>query len=119
MPFFYFWLSSQSAIDVGISGNVNPPFVIILCFLRAILVSLSWLFYRSRTGDGRNMDTILKRLIRGAIQTGFFASVFAMGDLIVLREWLPMYSQSAIFLIACHSGRPPLKTLWNVCNPYW
>lgn len=35
---------------------------------------------RSRTGF-RRTDTIINRLIRGAIQTGLFASIFAIADL--------------------------------------
>jgi hypothetical protein len=35
---------------------------------------------RSKTGF-RRTDTIINRLIRGAIQTGLFASMFALGDL--------------------------------------
>ena len=35
---------------------------------------------RSRTGF-RKTDTIINRLIRGAIQTGLFASIFALADL--------------------------------------
>ena len=39
-------------------------------------------FARSRTGS-RKTDTIVNRLIRGAIQTGLFAGIFSMGDLIM------------------------------------
>lgn len=35
---------------------------------------------RSRTGF-RKTDTLINRLIRGAIQTGLFASIFALADL--------------------------------------
>ncbi|KAG6329938.1 hypothetical protein ID866_9151 [Astraeus odoratus] len=57
------WLSMQVATDV---------------FITAILsITLS----RAKTGYGP-MDTVLRRLIRGAIQTGLFASIFSLGDLI-------------------------------------
>ena len=38
-------------------------------------------FSRSRTGF-RKTDTILNRLIRGAIQTGLFAGIFSLGNLV-------------------------------------
>ena len=40
-------------------------------------------FSRSRTGF-QNTDTILNRLIRGAIQTGLFAVIFSLGNLVSL-----------------------------------
>jgi hypothetical protein len=43
-------------------------------------VILSYILSRSRTGF-RKTDTIINRLIRGAIQTGLFASLFALADL--------------------------------------
>lgn len=45
--------------------------------LSTTLGTLSWRFYKSRTG-GRNMDCLIKRLIRDAFQTGFFVSLFAL-----------------------------------------
>ncbi|KAJ7096861.1 hypothetical protein C8R44DRAFT_812361 [Mycena epipterygia] len=62
VPFAVSWLSLQSATD----------------FL--ITVSLITVLSRSRTGF-RKTDAIITRLIRGAIETGTFASVFALGDL--------------------------------------
>ncbi|KAF9469788.1 hypothetical protein BDZ94DRAFT_1243263 [Collybia nuda] len=41
---------------------------------------LSFVLGRSRTGF-RKTDTIINRLIRGAVQTGLFASIFALADL--------------------------------------
>lgn len=43
-------------------------------------VVLSFVLSRSKTGF-RRTDTILNRLIRGAVQTGLFVSIFALGDL--------------------------------------
>lgn len=57
------WLSLQVAADV-----------IITCSLTVILA-------RSRTGF-RKTDTVLNRLIRGSIQTGLFAGIFSIGDLV-------------------------------------
>ncbi|ESK84001.1 hypothetical protein Moror_11537 [Moniliophthora roreri MCA 2997] len=56
------WLSFQTAADVLITA------------------ALTVVLYRSRTGF-RRTDSIINRLIRGAIQTGFFVTVFALGDL--------------------------------------
>jgi hypothetical protein len=44
-------------------------------------VTLVIVFSRSRTGF-RKTDSVLKRLIRGAIQTGLFAGLFSIADLI-------------------------------------
>ena len=46
-----------------------------------LLVTLIIVFSRSRTGV-RKTDTILNRFIRSAIQTGLFAGIFALSDLI-------------------------------------
>ncbi|RDB29913.1 hypothetical protein Hypma_014087 [Hypsizygus marmoreus] len=62
-PLVTLWLAVQTAIDLVIAGL------------------MARLLYRSRTGF-RNTDTVIKRLIRGAIQTGCFAAIFVMGDLI-------------------------------------
>lgn len=45
-----------------------------------ILVSLTWVLSRSRTGF-RRTDTIINRVIRGCVQTGVFVSIFAMADM--------------------------------------
>ncbi|KAK1231373.1 hypothetical protein PQX77_005515 [Marasmius sp. AFHP31] len=55
-----------------------------------ITAVLSIVLSRSRTGF-RRTDNIINRLIRGAVQTGFFVSLFAMGDLVS-------------FLLAQHTG---------------
>ncbi|KAJ7785365.1 hypothetical protein DFH07DRAFT_948441 [Mycena maculata] len=62
VPFVVLWLSFQSLSD----------------FL--ITVSLVLALARSRTGF-RRTDTMINRLIRGAIETGTFASAFALADL--------------------------------------
>jgi hypothetical protein len=62
-PLVIAWLSMQVVVDA---------------FITTTLVIV---FSRSRTGF-RKTDTILNRLIRGAIQTGLFAGIFSMGNLI-------------------------------------
>lgn len=47
---------------------------------RFALVSLTYALASSRTGF-RKTDTIINRIIRGAVQTGLFCSIFALGDL--------------------------------------
>ncbi|KJA28422.1 hypothetical protein HYPSUDRAFT_197290 [Hypholoma sublateritium FD-334 SS-4] len=61
-PFAACWLGFQTFTDLLIS------------------VRLIYAFARSRTGH-RNTDTMVNRLIRGAVQTGFLVSVFALADL--------------------------------------
>ncbi|KAJ7913881.1 hypothetical protein B0H13DRAFT_460036 [Mycena leptocephala] len=62
VPYVVLWLSFQSASDFLITTSL----VIVLA--------------RSRAGF-RNTDTAINRLICGAIETGTFASVFALADL--------------------------------------
>jgi hypothetical protein len=61
-PFVICWLGFQTAADLSITA--------VLTFVLA----------RSKTGF-RKTDTIINRMIRGAIQTGLFASIFALADL--------------------------------------
>ncbi|KAK0496233.1 hypothetical protein EDD18DRAFT_199784 [Armillaria luteobubalina] len=56
------WLSIQAGIDIIVAGT------------------LSYALYRARTGYHRT-DSVIYRLIRGAVQTGLFACIFAMGHL--------------------------------------
>ncbi|VDB92590.1 unnamed protein product [Peniophora sp. CBMAI 1063] len=62
------WLSMQVGLDL------------LLCAL------LVWCFLKSRTGF-RRTDHILNRLIRGAIQTGVFAAIFALADLATFIQY--------------------------------
>ncbi|KAJ8088889.1 hypothetical protein PM082_014135 [Marasmius tenuissimus] len=66
-------------------GELQPYVIDVL-----ITAVLSIVLSRSRTGF-RRTDNIINRLIRGAVQTGFFVSLFAMGDLVS-------------FLLASHTG---------------
>ncbi|KAH7921677.1 hypothetical protein BV22DRAFT_1132059 [Leucogyrophana mollusca] len=51
-----------------------------------ITATLTIILSRSRTGF-RKTDTVLNRLIRGAIQTGLFAGIFSLGDLVSFLSW--------------------------------
>ncbi|KAI0343438.1 hypothetical protein BDW22DRAFT_1355875 [Trametopsis cervina] len=61
------WLVLQVMVDVFVTGT------------------LGYLLARSRTGF-RKTDTVLNQLIRGAIQTGLFAGIFSLGDLITFAK---------------------------------
>ncbi|KAF7303426.1 hypothetical protein MIND_00571200 [Mycena indigotica] len=88
------WLSFQSVSDLGISG--------------ALIFSL----IRSRTGF-RKTDAMINRLIYGAIETGVFASVFAMGDLFSFT----FFRQSNLYLTFAYPiGRIYTNTLLHVLN---
>ncbi|KAI0782949.1 hypothetical protein C8Q75DRAFT_811362 [Abortiporus biennis] len=51
-----------------------------------ITITLAFILFRSRTGFQKT-DTVLNRLIRGAIQTGLFAGIFSMGDLLTFLKY--------------------------------
>lgn len=57
------WLTMQVVVDIFITST------------------LSVILARAKTGWSVT-DTVLRRLIRGAVQTGLFASIFSLGDLI-------------------------------------
>ncbi|KAF9534189.1 hypothetical protein CPB83DRAFT_321426 [Crepidotus variabilis] len=61
-PYVTCWLAFQTSADI------------------LITISLTWILSRSRTGF-RKTDTIINRIIRGAVQTGLFCTIFALGDL--------------------------------------
>ena len=60
-------------------------------------VTLVIVFSRLRTGFHKT-DTVLNRLIRGAIQTGLFAGIFSIGDLITFVI-LPNTDLYAMFVV--------------------
>ncbi|RDB28699.1 hypothetical protein Hypma_015900 [Hypsizygus marmoreus] len=93
-PFVICWLGFQTTADLFIT------------FI------LSFVLSRSRTGF-RKTDTIINRLIRGAIQTGLFASVFALADLFsfVLHGDTNLYA-----MFAYPIGRIYTNTLLDTLN---
>lgn len=62
------WLVMQVGVDMLITGT------------------LTFVLIRSRTGFTKT-DTVVNRLIRGAVQTGLFAGIFSLGDLITFLRW--------------------------------
>ncbi|KDR85756.1 hypothetical protein GALMADRAFT_234820 [Galerina marginata CBS 339.88] len=93
-PFVICWLGFQTAADMLITGV------------------LSFVLARSRTGF-RKTDTVINRLIRGAIQTGLFASLFALADLFsfVLHRNTNLYA-----MFAYPIGRIYTNTLLDTLN---
>ncbi|KAG6889488.1 hypothetical protein C0992_004993 [Termitomyces sp. T32_za158] len=93
-PFVICWLGFQTSADLFIT------------FI------LSFVLSRSRTGF-RKTDTVINRLIRGAIQTGLFASVFALADLFsfVLHGDTNLYA-----MFAYPIGRIYTNTLLDTLN---
>jgi len=93
-PFVICWLGFQTSADL------------LITFVLSIALG------RSRTGF-RKTDTIINRLIRGAIQTGLFASLFALADLFsfVLHPGTNLYA-----MFAYPIGRIYTNTLLDTLN---
>ncbi|KAF9454164.1 hypothetical protein P691DRAFT_770871 [Macrolepiota fuliginosa MF-IS2] len=93
-PFVICWLGFQTSADLLITGV------------------LTYILSRSRTGF-RKTDTIINRLIRGAIQTGLFASIFALADLFsfLLHRDTNLYA-----MFAYPIGRIYTNTLLDTLN---
>ncbi|KAJ7598007.1 hypothetical protein C8J56DRAFT_921540, partial [Mycena floridula] len=66
LPMTEAWLSMQLSLDLLITGL------------------LGYVLYQSRTGF-RVADTVIARLIRGAVQTGFFASAMSLADMLMFK----------------------------------
>lgn len=62
------WLVSQVTVDT------------------IVTVSMTYMLSKSRTGFQKT-DNVINRLIRGAVQTGLFAGIFSLGDMITFLLW--------------------------------
>ncbi|KAF9526426.1 hypothetical protein CPB83DRAFT_837351 [Crepidotus variabilis] len=93
-PFVISWLGFQTAADLSIT------------------LVLTYMLARSKTGF-RKTDSIINRMIRGAVQTGLFASIFALGDLFsfVLHQDTLLYA-----MFAYPIGRIYTNTLLDTLN---
>jgi hypothetical protein len=93
-PLVICWLGFQTAADLLITS--------VLCFVLS----------SSRTGF-RRTDTIINRLIRGAVQTGVFACIFALADMFsfLLHRETYLYAMFAYPL-----GRIYTNTLLDTLN---
>ncbi|KAL0576890.1 hypothetical protein V5O48_005097 [Marasmius crinis-equi] len=77
-----------------------------------ITATLTFVLSRSRTGF-RRTDHILNRLIRGAVQTGLFVTIFALGDLISFV----VYNQTNMYaFFAFPLGRIYTNTMLDTLN---
>ncbi|TFK36145.1 hypothetical protein BDQ12DRAFT_654967 [Crucibulum laeve] len=77
-----------------------------------ITITLSYVLLRSKTGIGRT-NTVIHRLIRGAVQTGVFASVFALGDMF---SFLLLQNTNFYAMFAYPIGRIYTNTLMDTLN---
>ncbi|KAF9451650.1 hypothetical protein P691DRAFT_698895 [Macrolepiota fuliginosa MF-IS2] len=93
-PFVTCWLTFQTAADVMIT------------------VTLIWTLKKARTGF-RKTDTIINRLIRGAVQTGLFASIFALCDMFAFQFRRETYLYA---MFAYPIGRIYTNTLLDTLN---
>jgi hypothetical protein len=93
-PYVTCWLVFQTSADLFIT------------------FTLSFVLARSRTGF-RKTDTIINRIIRGAVQTGLFASLFALADMFsfLLHRDTNLYAMFAFPL-----GRIYTNTLLDTLN---
>ncbi|KAJ6612737.1 hypothetical protein B0H10DRAFT_1806973 [Mycena sp. CBHHK59/15] len=111
-----------AGIRSGIIGEVSKfaplvPFVVLWLAFQSfsdflITVSLIVALLRSRTGF-RKTDTIIRRLIGGAIETGLFASAFALADLFSFVFWR---DTNLYAMFAYPLGRIYTNTLLHTLN---
>ncbi|KDR83608.1 hypothetical protein GALMADRAFT_133037 [Galerina marginata CBS 339.88] len=113
---FYAGIYSGILHAVAKFGPLGPYVTCWLVFQTAadliITVSLSFVLSRSRTGF-RRTDTIINRIIRGAVQTGLFVSLFALGDMFsfLLHRDTNLYA-----MFAYPMGRIYTNTLLDTLN---
>ncbi|KAF7798961.1 hypothetical protein EIP86_010190 [Pleurotus ostreatoroseus] len=101
------WIIKFSAELVVLQKLVTAWLVLQLSVDIFTATTLGWLLWSAKTGFQRT-DTVLNRLIRGAIQTGFFAAIFAAGDLIT---FLRVPSTNFYGMFAIPIGRIYTNTL--------
>ncbi|KAG6842453.1 hypothetical protein C0991_007583 [Blastosporella zonata] len=103
------WILTKNYVLVSVIGVLS-----VLGFVFGIYAGVrsGIINHRSRTGF-RKTDTIINRLIRGAIQTGLFASMFALADLFsfVLHGDTNLYA-----MFAYPIGRIYTNTLLDTLN---
>ncbi|KAJ7210665.1 hypothetical protein B0H12DRAFT_407629 [Mycena haematopus] len=93
-PYVTAWLAFQTSADL------------------LITLSLTVALARSKTGF-RTTDTIINRLIGGAVRTGFFASIFALADLF---SFLLHRNTNLYAMFAYPIGRIYTNTLLHTLN---
>ena len=111
------WLSAQVVVDTFITSMLVYSNLQRRGADSQTPVTLVIVFSRSRTGF-RKTDTILNRLIRGAIQTGLLAVIFCVGDLItfVVFPNTTIYVTFAIPVGRIYSNVSVINVM-KVCRP--
>lgn len=93
------WLVIQVGVDLFVTGQfLTTSIPVATSRLTPVSVGvLGTVLWRSKTGF-RKTDHVIHRLMRGSIQTGLFAGIFSMGDLITFTRWpdTNMYGMFAI-----------------------
>ncbi|KIP04978.1 hypothetical protein PHLGIDRAFT_170506 [Phlebiopsis gigantea 11061_1 CR5-6] len=80
------WIIKVSA-KLAVLTNLVTAWLVMQVFVDIFVTcTLGYILARSKTGFSRT-DNVLNRLIRGAIQTGLFAGIFSIGDLITFTRW--------------------------------
>ncbi|GJE97356.1 hypothetical protein PsYK624_135720 [Phanerochaete sordida] len=80
------WIIKESAKLSVLSNLVTAWLVLQVTVDALVTIALGIVLTRSKTGF-RKTDTVVNKLIRGAIQTGLFAGIFSIGDLITFSRW--------------------------------
>ena len=106
----------QVIVDTFITSTLLYPIPRQSANLR-LLVTLVIVFSRSRTGF-RKTNTIINRFIRCAVQTGLFAGIFSLCNLITFVR-LPDMSLYGMFAIPLGRIYTNVSVLWAMevsCN---
>jgi hypothetical protein len=97
-------------------GELIPPVMAWLALQTTsdwiITIVLTAALMKSRTGFHRT-DSVIHRLVRGAIQTGLFASIFALGDLCTFKLHV---GTNLYAMFAYPIGRIYTNTLMDTLN---
>ncbi|EKM53533.1 uncharacterized protein PHACADRAFT_211221 [Phanerochaete carnosa HHB-10118-sp] len=80
------WIIKEAA-KLSVLTNLVTAWLVLQVGVDALVtITLGIILARSKTGFQKT-DTVVNRLIRGAIQTGLFAGIFSIGDLITFTRW--------------------------------
>ncbi|KAJ6570311.1 hypothetical protein B0H10DRAFT_2098314 [Mycena sp. CBHHK59/15] len=75
------WISSELAKLADLRPVAEANFALECALDLTISIILSYKFYQSKSGS-RQVNSVLNHLIRGAVQSGVFTSIFALGALL-------------------------------------
>lgn len=75
---------------------------------------MAYVLWKSKTGF-RNTDNVIHKLIRGAVQTGIFATIFAAGDLISFgKSWKWLFKSRKVRKSICASVTNPETNIYGM-----